>query len=42
MAAEMKLGIETIQFHIKNIYTKLRVNSKREAVITALQFNLTK
>lgn len=42
MAAEMELGIETIRSHINNIYTKLRLNSKSETVIKALQFNFTK
>lgn len=36
-AAELETGIETIRFHIKNIYSKLHVNSKSEAVAKALQ-----
>jgi DNA-binding NarL/FixJ family response regulator len=40
IAAEMSISIETIRFHIKNIYTKLHVNSKSEAVVKALQNKL--
>jgi len=36
-AAELAIGVETLRFHIKNIYAKLHVNSKSEAVIKALQ-----
>lgn len=36
IAAELHLGMETIRFHIKNIYTKLRVHSKSEAVAKTL------
>lgn len=36
-AGEMNIGIETLRFHIKNIYTKLHVNSKSEAVAKAIQ-----
>jgi DNA-binding NarL/FixJ family response regulator len=36
-AGEMNVGIETLRFHIKNIYTKLHVNSKSEAVAKAIQ-----
>ena len=39
-AGEMKIGIETIRYHVKNIYTKLHVNSKSEAVAKALQNKL--
>ncbi|MFN8286851.1 MAG: response regulator transcription factor [Chitinophagales bacterium] len=39
-AAELTVGIETIRYHIKNIYTKLHVNSKSEAVIKAIQNKL--
>ncbi|MBL7766852.1 MAG: response regulator transcription factor [Chitinophagaceae bacterium] len=42
IAAEMNLGIETVRFHIKNIYTKLHVNSKSEAVAKALQNRIGK
>ncbi|MEO8149124.1 MAG: response regulator transcription factor [Bacteroidia bacterium] len=36
-AGEMNIGIETLRYHIKNIYTKLHVNSKSEAVAKAIQ-----
>ena len=36
-AAQLGIGVETLRFHIKNIYVKLHVNSKSEAVIKALQ-----
>lgn len=36
-ASEMNVSIETLRYHIKNIYTKLHVNSKSEAVAKAIQ-----
>ncbi|MBK7761896.1 MAG: response regulator transcription factor [Bacteroidetes bacterium] len=39
-AAEMEIGLETIRFHVKNIYTKLHVNSKSEAVAKAMHNKL--
>jgi DNA-binding NarL/FixJ family response regulator len=36
-AAQLEIGVETLRFHIKNIYAKLHVNSKSEAVAKALQ-----
>ena len=36
-SAEMNISIETLRYHIKNIYTKLHVNSKSEAVAKAIQ-----
>lgn len=39
-AAEMVIGLETIRFHVKNIYAKLHVNSKSEAVAKAIQNRL--
>lgn len=36
-AGEMNISIETLRYHIKNIYTKLHVNSKSEAVAKAIQ-----
>lgn len=36
-AIEIGIGIETLRYHIKNIYIKLHVNSKSEAVAKALQ-----
>ncbi|MBK6374697.1 MAG: response regulator transcription factor [Saprospiraceae bacterium] len=35
-ASEMQISIETFRFHIKNIYAKLHVNSKSEAVAKAI------
>ena len=39
-AGEMNVGIETLRYHIKNIYGKLHVNSKSEAVAKAIQNKL--
>jgi len=33
----MNVGLETLRYHIKNIYSKLHVNSKSEAVAKAIQ-----
>jgi DNA-binding NarL/FixJ family response regulator len=35
-AAEMSLSVHTVRFHLKNIYSKLEVHSKSEAVPKAL------
>ncbi len=40
-AGELEISIETFRFHIKNIYTKLHVNSKSEAVAKAILNKLT-
>jgi DNA-binding NarL/FixJ family response regulator len=40
VAAEMKLSIDTVRSHIRNIYEKLHVNSKSEAVAKALKNNI--
>jgi DNA-binding NarL/FixJ family response regulator len=39
-AAELSVTVHTIGFHIQNIYGKLRVHSKSEAVARALRENL--
>ena len=39
-AGEMAVSINTIAFHIQNIYAKLQVHSKSEAVARALNENL--
>ncbi|HVF30571.1 MAG TPA: response regulator transcription factor [Pyrinomonadaceae bacterium] len=39
-AAELKVSVNTISFHLKNIYEKLQVHSKSEAVAKALQNRL--
>lgn len=36
-AGEMNVSIETLRYHIKNVYCKLHVNSKSEAVAKAIQ-----
>lgn len=36
-ASEMGITIETLRYHIKNVYGKLHVNSKSEAVAKAIQ-----
>ena len=40
-AAELGVGYHTIAFHVKNIYQKLQVHSKSEAVAKALRSRLT-
>jgi DNA-binding NarL/FixJ family response regulator len=40
-AAELGVTYNTICFHIKNIYSKLQVHSKSEAVTKALRHRLT-
>jgi DNA-binding NarL/FixJ family response regulator len=39
-AQEMKISTNTVSFHLKNIYAKLQVHSKTEAVAKALRQNL--
>lgn len=41
-AAEFNVSINTIKFHISQIYEKLQVHSKSEAVATALSHRLVK
>ena len=40
IAEEIKIGIDTVRFHIKNIYQKLHVHSNTEAVSRALKEGL--
>ncbi len=39
-AAELQVSINTVAFHVQNIYGKLQVHSKSEAVARALKENL--
>ena len=41
IAGDLFVDINTVKFHIRNIYRKLEVNSKGEAIIKALKENLT-
>jgi len=41
IANELFVDINTIKFHIRNIYHKLEVNSKSEAIIKAMKEHLT-
>lgn len=36
-AAELDLALDTVRFHVRNIYEKLHVHSKSEAVLVALR-----
>jgi NarL family two-component system response regulator LiaR len=40
IAAKISVSLATVKFHLANIYTKLGVNNRVEAVTTALEFNL--
>lgn len=40
-ASELRIGFHTIAFHVQNIYQKLQVHSKSEAVAKALRSRLT-
>ncbi|HRH46544.1 MAG TPA: response regulator transcription factor [Pyrinomonadaceae bacterium] len=41
-ASELRVTVNTISFHLKNIYEKLQVHSKSEAVAKALQNGIIK
>ena len=41
-AAKLELSVDTIRFHIRNIYEKLHVHSKSEAVLAALRKGLVR
>jgi DNA-binding NarL/FixJ family response regulator len=41
-ALELRVTVNTISFHLKNIYEKLQVHSKSEAVAKALQHRLVR
>lgn len=41
-AAELTLGIDTIRFHVRNIYEKLHVHSKSAAVTRALRAGIVR
>lgn len=39
-SSELQISIETLRYHVKNVYLKLHVNSKSEAVAKAIQNKL--
>lgn len=39
-AAQLGLSVDTVRFHIRNIYEKLHVHSKSEAVVAALRHGI--
>jgi DNA-binding CsgD family transcriptional regulator len=41
IADALFISIPTVRFHLKNIYAKLHVNSRAEAVIKAMQQNIS-
>ena len=41
-AKELGLSIDTVRFHVRNVYAKLHVHSKSEAVIRALKMGLVR
>jgi DNA-binding NarL/FixJ family response regulator len=41
ISAKLFISLPTVRFHLKNIYAKLHVNSRTEAVIKAMQDKLT-
>jgi len=41
-AAELHVSVNTIKFHLRNIYDKLQVHTKSEAIAKALRHGLTR
>lgn len=42
IAAECFISMDTVRTHLKNTYTKLQVNSGKEAVVKALKYRIVK
>ncbi|MEP7319996.1 MAG: response regulator transcription factor [Panacibacter sp.] len=42
IAAECFIAMDTVRTHLKNIYTKLQVNSGKEAITKALKYRIVK
>ncbi len=40
IAVEVQLSVDTVRYHLRNIYKKLAVNSKAQVIVKALQENI--